>query len=400
MSPAYTTLDNSSPLRDVRVIEFAHFIAGPYAAQLLGDLGAQVIKVERPGVGDPSRAWGQGQYSPWFVAHNRNKRSITLDLHKPEAEDVVVRLLQMADVVIENYRPGIADQLGIGWAHAHEFNPRLIYCSVSGFGHSGALASRPSFDGVAQGMSGLMGLLVDPASPRAVGPPLSDTVTGIFAAQAVLAALVARVHTGQGQYVETSMIEATLSLLAEPLTVYLQTGLITDAFSRARVAQIYTFRCADGQSLVVHLSSLDKFWTSLLTAAGQFDLLQDPELSSHGKRILYYDRIHEELSSVFASQARDVWLQKLAEADVPCAPIHLVNHVMNDVLIKALGVIDETAHPVEGQVRLLRSPLHFSATPLPKTCPPPALGEDTNEILASLGFGEEYIMKLRDANVI
>jgi formyl-CoA transferase len=382
------------------VVECAHFIAGPYAAQLLGDLGAEVIKVEKRGVGDPSRAWGQGQYSPWFIAHNRNKRSITLDLRKPEAKDVVARLLQTVDVVIENYRPGIADRLGMGWAYAHELNPRLIYCSISGFGRSCALASRPSFDSVAQGMSGLMGLLVDSDAPRPVGPPLSDTVTGIFAAQAVLAALVARAHTGQGQHIETSMLEATLSLLAEPLAVYLQTGLVMDAYSRARVAQIYAFRCADRQSLVVHLSSPDKFWISLLTIVGRLDLLDDPELSDRSKRLRHYDRIHEELSLVFLSQVRDVWLQKLTNMDVPCAPVYTIDQVMHDAQIKVLRVIDEMEHPVEGHVRTLRSPLHFSMTPLPPSYPPPTLGEDTHDVLTSLGFSEEYVVKLRDSEVI
>ncbi len=371
----------TGPLQGVRVLETASFITGPYAGQLLADLGADVVKIEDPHGGDPFRSWGESLYSPHFIAHNRSKRSVTLDLKQAESLAAFDRLADTADVLIENFRPGVADRLGIGYERIKAFNPRIIYCSISGMGQTGPYSKRPSYDTVGQGLSGLLSLLLDPAHPRPVGPAFSDSLTGLFAAYAILGALHARSRTGEGQRVDMSMLEATLSFLVEPFTRYFCTGEVPDSFTRPKQAQVYAFTCADGRAVAIHLSSPQKFWRGLATCTGREEMIDDPRFSTREARIANYELIHQAFEPVFLQKPRDEWLGILEAADVPFTPIYTLDQVLEDPQVRHLDMVQTAEHPAEGEVRLLGFPARFSKTPLDPSRAPPQLGEHTESIL-------------------
>jgi crotonobetainyl-CoA:carnitine CoA-transferase CaiB-like acyl-CoA transferase len=393
----------NSPLAGIRVLEAASFISGPSASRLLGDLGAEVIKIEKPGEGDPLRAWGGGLYSPWFIAHNCGKRSLTLRLGTLGANEILGRLIPQMDVLLENFRPGVADRIGIGYERMRALAPRLVYCSISGAGGSGPYVARPFFDTVGQSLSGLLGLLMSSTDPRPLGPALADTVTGLFAAYGVLAALQERHRTGNGQRVETSVLEACLSLLAEPFSVVMNSGLVPDGASRRQAAQVYVLPCADGRLLALHLSSAAKYWRALLRAIGRDDLDRDPRFATRSDRIRNYEQIRAELLLIFSSRDRAQWIEALVVADVPCAPVHGLVDALSDPQVLHLDPIRSAEHPREGPVRWIANPLHFETTPRAPAGdgrPPPRLGEDTDAVLASLGYHPDEIDLFRRADVI
>jgi len=382
----------AGPFQGVLVIEAASYVAGPYAAMLLGELGADVIKIESPAGGDPSRSWSHGDRSPWFAAHNAAKRSLTLDLRSAETRTVLSRLVCRADVLIQNKRPGVAERLGLGYEQLSEVNPRLVYCAVSAAGPTGGRAGQPGFDSVGQALSGLMSLISSPEDSAPIGPPLADTVAGLTAAFGISAALHARASTGRGQRVDTSLLAAGLGLVREALTLYARTGLVLDRHSRARVAQAYLFRCADGRSLVVHLSSAPKFWQAFVMAVGRGDLGADPRYLTRENRIREYDSIRQQLAPVFGSAPREEWLRRLEEADVPCAPVHDVDHVLADPEVSGvlLPLADDPVGPL----------LSFDGASTAPFRPVPALGEHTDEILAELGYDQAQIEQLRAKSLI
>jgi crotonobetainyl-CoA:carnitine CoA-transferase CaiB-like acyl-CoA transferase len=388
------------PLAGVRVVELGSFITAPYASQLLADLGAAVVKIERPPEGDPFRSWDGGLYGPTYLAFNRSKRSLSLNFQAAGAYDVFWRLAERADVVLENFRPGVMERLGIGYEQIRARNPRVIYCSITGMGQSGPYAHKPSYDTVGQGLSGLLGLLTDPNDPRPAGPALSDAMTGACAAYGVLAALYARGQTGEGQRVETSMLEATLGFLLEPLTRYLANGEVYGPFTRPRLSQVYAFQCADGLGLAVHLSSPDKFWRSFAGAIGRTDLLEDPRFQRFQDRVQHYEALAAAITPLIQTRTRPEWLRLLEAADVPCTPIYTLDQVFADPQVQHLNLVQQTEHPTQGPVRLLGFPVRFAATPLPPSTAPPTLGQDTAAILAELGYAPAEIERLTDEGAV
>jgi crotonobetainyl-CoA:carnitine CoA-transferase CaiB-like acyl-CoA transferase len=376
------------------VVEVASYITGPYAGLLLADLGADVIKVEDPQAGDPFRSWGDDLYSPHFVAFNRSKRSLTLDLKQPDGLEALHRLLTEADVLIENFRPGVADRLGFGYEAVRARNPRLIYCSISGTGQTGPAAHRPTYDTVGQALSGLLSLLLNPNEPRPVGPALSDSLTGLFACYGILAALQARERSGQGQRVETSMLEATLGFLLEPFGMYFGTGQPTRPSTRQAVAQVYVFACADDLLIALHLSSPTKFWQALLSATGRQDLAQDARFQGRAERIRSYEQLYAELGPTFRARPRAEWLRLLEAADVPCAPVYSVEEVVDDPQVQHLGLVQCVAHPSQGSTRMLGFPVRFRTTPLDPSGPAPTLGEQRTAILTEAGYSPDEIEDL------
>ncbi len=380
-----------SALAGVRVVELASYVAGPYAGALLADLGAEVVKVEVPPRGDPYRGWATGNYSAMFCSLNRSKRSIVADLKSERGLAVARELVDRADVVLENSRVGAMERLGLGYEQARARNPRLVYCSITGFGLDGPDAARPGYDTVGQATSGLMGLLTDLDDPQPMGISLSDHLAGLFAAYGVLAALAARERTGEGQRVDTSLLQSSTSFLAENMARFLHDGGTPPTRrTRARTAQVYAVKDRDGRPFVVHLSSPDKFWRSLLTAIDCADLLDDPRFADRASRIEHREDIQGLLDQRFATAPREEWLARLTAADVPSAPLNSLADVVEDEQIRHLGLIKEVEHPTEGRMRLLGSGVNLHGTPT-TIGPAPLAGEDTAGVLAELGLPPDYL---------
>src|ERR1700723_2458674 len=283
-------------LSGIRVVEQGTFITGPCAGMMLADLGADVIKVESKD-GDPYRTYQGGHYSPHFQAYNRNKRSVALDLKSPGERLIFEGLIREADVFIQNFRPGTAARLGGGAERLLEINPRLIYCSISGFGSSGPYVERPSYDSVAQALSGFLSVVVDADRPRFLGPALADAITGIYGAYGVLGALVQRGRTGSGSLVEVSMLEAMAHFAVEPFAAFFALGSTPTSSDRPRLAQAYILRTADKRLIAIHLSSLEKFWDGLVTALDSPELGTDTRFNPREHRIAEYDTLRVELDA-------------------------------------------------------------------------------------------------------
>jgi crotonobetainyl-CoA:carnitine CoA-transferase CaiB-like acyl-CoA transferase len=368
------------PLANLTILEMGTFITGPAAGMMLADLGANVIKIEQPGSGDPFRAFKGGLYSPHFQTYNRNKRSITLDTKKPEDLAELDRLVATADVFIQNFRPGVAARLGVDPARLRDINPRLIYCSISGFGSSGPDRERPAFDTVAQAASGFLRLLLNPARPRVVGPAIADAMTGFYAAQGVLAALYERERKGHGRLVETSMFEAMCHFNLDDFTHLLSAGEVMGPNSRPHVSQSYVFECADGKWLALHMSSPPKFWENLALAVDLPDMLQQPAFASREARIAHYEDVVATLAPIFSKRSRAAWCETLAKLEVPHAPVADSREVLESPQARHLQI--EVAAPgPHGEFRTIRSPLSFDGERNLDVTAPPLLGADNAAIL-------------------
>ena len=375
---------NAAVLQGVRVLEQGTFITGPACGMLLADLGADVIKVEQPGTGDPVRAFKGGLYSPHFQTYNRNKRSITVNTKQAADRAKFYELVKTADVYIQNFRPGVAEDLGVGEKQLREINPRLIYCSISGFGATGPSASRPSYDTVAQAASGYLKLLVNPSNPRVVGPAIADAVTGFYAAYGVLGALFERSRTGVGRKVEVSMLEAMSHWNLDAFTHYYSAGEVMGPFSRPRVSQSYVLECKDGKWIALHMSSPEKFWQGLANAIDKPDLFQDPRFATREARIDHQEDIIELLSGLFKARTREQWCNRLLAEDVPHAPMYATDEALEDPQAKHLQLLVQATHPTMGEFRTVRPPVSFDGERALAVRPPPTLGEHNAEIDAML----------------
>lgn len=372
------------PLKSIRVIEMGTYITGPAAAMQLADLGADVIKVERPGEGDPFRAFKGGLYSPHFQTYNRNKRSIALDTRRSEDLTVFRDLIASADVFIQNFRPGVAEKVGAGEEDLRALNPRLIYCAISGFGTSGPARDRPTYDTVAQAASGFLRLLTPPEKPRVIGPALADAVTGHYAATGILAALIERGQTGKGRRLDISMLEAMSHFNLDSFTHYFSEGEVMGPLSRPVVSQSYTFQCADGKWIAFHLSSPPKFWEGLLEATGQQALAQDPRFAERLKRIAHQDDLIEILTPVFKTASRDDWCARLEAAEVPYAPAYDSNEALEDPQARHLQIAVTVPHPTRGEFTTVRAPYSFDGEAELDVTPPPMLDQHGAEIRAEM----------------
>jgi len=378
-------------LDGIRVLDLGAFITAPLAGMMLADLGADVVKVEPPG-GEPFRhAGGQNPtYGDTFVAYNRNKRGLVLDLRDGKDRATMHRLLACADVLIENFRPGVLEKLGLDPAELRRKYPRLIHCSITGFGKKGPYRDRPAFDTVGQSMSGLLSLFVDPARPDCLGPSTTDTVTGMYACYGVLGALVERARTGTGRRIEVNMIEASMAFVQDAFTNYTRGGEVGDRYSRVTRSQSYAFRCADGALLGIQLSGQEKFWTGLIDALEAPELAADPRFNGRLIRIENYHPLERELAARFLKRPRAEWLARLAATDVPFAPINNVKEALADPQMLALGSAVATHHPREGEVLSVACPLLVDgARPQARGAAPPQIGEHAAEILAEWGAGAD-----------
>src|SRR5215471_12035774 len=390
----------SEALQGIQVVEMASYVTGPFAGVLLADLGADVIKVEEPGKGDPFRGWGDRLYASNFRSLNRNKRSLTLDIRKDAGRDVLLRLLEKADVFIENFRPGTMEKRGLGYDKIQKLNPRIVYCSISGFGPRGPYRDLPGYDTVGQAMSGLLSLLTDPGEPKGMGISFSDHLTGMYACYGILGALMNRMLTGEGQHVETSLLRASVSFVSENAARYFETGHVPRRKHRTTTAGVFAFEDQDGLAFVLHMSSPDKFWLGLFDVVDKPEWAHDARFNNRKARIENYDALVEQLQPIFRSGRRDEWLRRLFEKDVPAAPINTLDEVFADPQVREYGFPIEVEHPKMGTMKLIGNAVDMSRTPPTIHQPPPMLGEHTNEILRSLGYDAERIQVLRGKGVV
>jgi crotonobetainyl-CoA:carnitine CoA-transferase CaiB-like acyl-CoA transferase len=377
-----------SVLSGIRIVEQGTFITGPCAGMMLADLGADVIKVESPS-GDPYRSYQGGQFSPHFQAYNRNKRSLVLDLHQQPDRDAFDHLIGNADVYIQNFRPGTADRLGAGVGRLHELNPRLVYCSISGFGSSGPYAERPSYDSVAQALSGFLSVVVDRDRPRFLGPALADAITGIYAAFGVLGALLERARTGRGRHVEVSMLEAMAHFAVEPFAAFFALNEVPTSSDRPRLAQAYILRTADQELIAIHLSSIEKFWQGLTTALDSERLTADERFRTRQGRINHYEALGAELDALVSRHPLQHWVQALEHNDVPFAPIHRIDQVVEDPQVRHLGLIVPVAS-ANGGKHAVRPAVQFDGMKSKQVTTAPLLNEHGAAIRKVLATSEVW----------
>jgi crotonobetainyl-CoA:carnitine CoA-transferase CaiB-like acyl-CoA transferase len=374
-------MDSRGALDGVRVIELANYVSGPYAGMMLADFGAEVIKIEVPGTGDPFRGWGAVDYSPTFGSVNRNKKSVALDLKSGEGKAAAAKLIAAADIVVENFRPGTLERLGLGYEHCRESNPRLIWCSITGFGNFGPLADRPGYDTVGQAMGGLLSVCTEMDAPKPMGISFADHLAGMIACNGILAALQARHRTGKGQRVDTSLLEATVSFIGENAARHFENGEVPNRATRTHTAQVFAFVAGDGKPFVIHLSSPEKFWAGLQRVVGHTEWGDDTRFNPRKARQKNYDTLHGALSEIFKTRDREHWLKRLTEEDVPSGPLYDFAEVFTDPQVEALGMRVKVPHPTRGEVDLVRNGVRLSETPVRIARAAPDLGQHNNEIL-------------------
>ncbi|HXF76418.1 MAG TPA: CoA transferase [Methylomirabilota bacterium] len=374
-------------LDNITVVECATFVTGPYAGALLADLGARVIKIESPPEGDPYRYFAPDSVYSFNFAHlNRNKESVVLDLKAAKGREIAIELVKRADVFVENFRPGTADRLGLGYQALSGVNPKLLYCSISAFGRSGPYVDQPGFDTLGQAMSGLLSLLSDPGDPKVMGMAVSDYVTGLSASYGILAGLLARQKSGKGCRVETSLLQATLSFIGETAAGYLRTGNVPDRMARVKNAHAFAFVCKDGRPLAIHCSVPEKFWQALLKACERLDLAADERFATREARRQNYPALEQTLAPTFRSKTRAEWLERLRAADVPAVPLYNIAEVLDDPQVTELELTEEASHPKAGRWRFIGGPVRFEDSAEKKPSAPPLLGEHSRKVLSELGY--------------
>ena len=392
-------------LTGIRVIDLTRILAGPFCSQLLADMGAEVIKIEASNGGDPVRQQGarKNDLSWYFAQFNRNKKSITLNLRDAAGKQILAQLLADADVLIENYRPGVLAKMGFTECRLKEINPRLIVTSVNGYGSSGPYVARPSFDFIAQAMSGFMSVNGrDGDQPLRAGPPISDLIAGLYAAFGTVCALISRnaVGNNQGQYVEASLNNSMISMLAYLSANYFATGELTTRTGNDHpiVCPYGLFHAADGDVAIA--PSNDEFVQRLLQALNLQYLLDDPDFADNAARMRNRPRLNNLLNKIISQHTVDHWINHLNKAGVPCGRVMNVAEVFDDPQVLAQEMVLDVEHPGHGSVRMTGFPVKLSETPAKIRHPAPKLGEHTQELLASLGYSVEAITDLKVKGVI
>ena len=406
----------AGPLAGIRVLDLSRVLAGPWAGQNLADLGAEVIKIERPGAGDDSRAFGppwvkdatgrDTKDSAYFTSANRGKKSITVNLSLPQGQALVRELAAKSDVLLENYKFGDLQRYGLGYDDLAKLNPRLVYCSVTGFGQTGPYKERPGYDFMIQGMGGMMSVTGEPddkpgGGPQRAGVPIADIITGMYASIAICAALAHRAHSGQGQHLDLALLDSQIALLAYQNTNYFATGKPPRRIGNLHpnIVPYQPFRASDGE--VILACGNDNLYRKFCAAAGCGELAEDPRFATNGKRVENREELTRLLGVIFARRTKKEWVELLDAAGVPNGPINDIAQVFDEPQVKARGVRIEVTHPVAGKVPMVASPMRFSGTPLEHKTPPPLLGEHTDEVLQKvLGKKPEEIARLRDAKVL
>lgn len=408
---------HAGPLSDLKVVDLTRILAGPTATQLLGDLGADVVKIERPGKGDDTRGWGppflkdadgaDTAESAYFLCANRNKRSIAVDLSRPEGQEIIRRLAADADIFLENYKVGQLARYGLGYASLSALNPRLIYCSVTGFGQTGPYAAHAGYDFMVQGMGGMMSLTGFPDAeggrPTKVGVGIADVMCGMYAANAVQAALHARASTGRGQYIDMSLFDTQISWLINQGLAYLTSGEVPGRLGNAHptVVPYETFAASDGDFIIA--AGNDGQFRKLCEIAGRSELADDPRFATNRDRVVNRAELIPIINDFTRTRPAGEWIAALQVAGIPCGPINDLDQVFADPHAVHRGARITLPHPssATGTVDLIGNPIKMSDTPVSYRRPPPRLGEHTREVLSQeLGYSAEEIDRLAASGVV
>lgn len=391
------------PLAGITVLDLTRVLSGPYCTMLLADMGARVIKVEQPGKGDDTRAWGPpflAGESSYFLSVNRNKESLTLDFKAPAGRAVLDALIPRADVLVENFRPGTLARQGLDYASLSKAHPRLIYASLSGYGHTGPRSGEPGYDAVLQGEGGLMSI-TGPADGPAyrLGVAVADIVTGMFAAQGVLLALLARQQTGRGQHVDVAMLDSVAALLTYQAGIVFATGASPGRLGNRHpsIAPYDTFETSDGP-LVLAVGNDDQ-WGRFCRVAG-LAVNGDSRFATNAGRVQHYDALEPLIRQALTSDTRAGWTTRLVAAGVPCGPVRTVDEALDDAQLAARGMIERLAHGTAGEIAVLGVPVKLSATPGGVRTAPPTLGEHTDSVLREIGLTNREIEHLRESRVV
>jgi formyl-CoA transferase len=393
------------PLDNVRVLDLSRVLAGPYCAMILGDLGAEVIKVERPGAGDDTRQWGPpfaAGESAYYLCCNRNKKGITLNLKSAEGRDLVARLADKCDVLIENFLPGTLDGWGLSYAALSKRNPRLVYCSITGFGQSGPRRDEPGYDIMIQAMAGVMSITGEAdGAPMKVGVAISDITAGTFALSAILSALYSRERTGVGERIDTALFDATIAWLANVGSSYLVSGAVPHRQGTAHpnIVPYQAFAAAD-ESLIIAVGNDGQFMKFCGTI-GRPDLARDARFITNPLRVQNRAALIPLIATEIARRPAADWLQKFEQSGVPCGPVNTIDRVFHDPQTAARQMLIEVPHPTIGTLKMAGSPLKLASVTLAPRRHPPLLGEHTDEVLGKLlKMSKEEIIRLRQAGVV
>ncbi|WP_114638540.1 CaiB/BaiF CoA transferase family protein [Polynucleobacter necessarius] len=383
-------------LSHIRVLDLSRVLAGPWCAQNLADLGADVIKVERPGSGDDTRHWGppfvkdaQGgetEESAYFICINRNKRSITVDISKPGGQEIIRQLVAQSDVVLENYKVGDLAKYGLDYQSLQQVKPDLVYCSITGFGQTGPYSHRPGYDFIVQGMGGFMSVTgeadgVTGSSPQKAGVAIADIFTGMYASTAILAAIIHRDQTGEGQYIDMSLLDTQIAVMANVSSAYLSSGEVPRRLGNASstIVPYQTFPTSDGWIIVA--AGNDGQFRHFVTAGGQAHLADHPRYISNPLRVAHRDELVPLLEEMTRKKTKNEWINLLEQANVPCGPINNFKEAFENEQVIARGVQIEVPHATAGKMKLVASPMRLSKTPTEVRMAPPTLGQHTDEIL-------------------
>ncbi|MBI1875376.1 MAG: CoA transferase [Acidobacteria bacterium] len=393
------------PLVGVTVLDLTRVLSGPYCTMLLADMGARVIKVEQPGKGDDTRAWGppflDGE-SAYFLSINRNKESVTLDFKPPEGRLVLERLVAAADVLVENFRPGTLDRVGFGYEQLAARFPRLVYCSVSGFGHTGPRRDRAGYDAVIQAEGGLMSITGGAdGPPYRLGVAIADIVAGMFAAQGISLALFHRERAGRGQHVDVGMLDSVAALLTYQASIFFATGSSPTRMGNRHptIVPYETFPAQNGEFVLA--VGNDDLWRRFCRTVDREDLATDPRFGTNQDRVGAYDELRRILTGLFSTRTREAWIELLTAAGIPCGSVREVADVLNDPHLMAREMVREVLHPTAGAVKVLGTPVKLSGSPGRVHSSPPLLGQHTDQVLTrDLGFSPQDVERLRAQGVI
>ncbi len=394
------------PLDDIVVLDLSRVLAGPYCSMMLGDLGADIIKVERPNSGDDTRHWGPpeaGGEAAYYLCLNRNKRSITVNMKSAEGQQIIKDLARQSDIVIENYKVGTLARMGLGYKELQAQNPGLIYCSITGFGQDGPYKDRPGYDFMIQGMGGIMSFTGEPdGAPTKVGVAIVDVTAGLFAANAILAALHHRQKTGKGQYIDIALLDSVVAWLANVGSNYLVSGKLPQRWGNGHpnIVPYEPFETQDGSYLALAIGN-DRQWQKFCKLADMNALADDPRFATNPQRVKHRRELIPMVAEKMKLKTRRQWQAELDAQNIPCGPINTLDHVFSDPQVLARNMVAEVPHPTAGAVKMVPSPMKLSDTPCTIDRHPPLLGEHTNDILIEkLGLNDQAIAGLRERSIV